>query len=373
MTTETREQAELHMRRALALAERGWGRVAPNPLVGAVLVRDGEVVGEGYHAEWGGMHAEVSAIEAAGNRARGATLYVTLEPCHHTGKTGPCSQVIQAAGVARVVFSTSETNPEASGGADWLHGQGIEVERGVCEQEALDMNAVHFNSFRNQQPFLALKYALTLDARLAEVPGKASRVTDGAALVEAHRLRAGHDAVMVGIGTALADDPQLTVREWQRPRLPTRRVVLDSELRLPSESALVRTVAEAPVWVYAAEDAAEIEVERLRGAGVEVLPVRRSPGSWGLDLDEVLASLWEGGVRSVLCEGGGRLGSALLAEGRVDRLYVFLAPRLFGEPGVSGFQGARGLAPRDWRLISRKSLGAVTLLTLAPGSPARPG
>ncbi|UCF20485.1 MAG: bifunctional diaminohydroxyphosphoribosylaminopyrimidine deaminase/5-amino-6-(5-phosphoribosylamino)uracil reductase RibD [Gemmatimonadota bacterium] len=373
MATNTRERDDFHMRRALALAQHGWGRVAPNPLVGAVVVRDDEIVGEGYHAEWGGVHAEVRAIEAAEGRASGATLYVTLEPCHHSGKTGPCSRAIEAAGIARVVFATAETNPEARGGAEWLRRRRIQVEEGVCALEALDLNAVHFNSLRHQRPYLALKYALSLDARLAEVPGTMSRVTDGEAQVEAHRLRAGHDAVMVGIGTVLADDPRLTVREWRAPRLPTRRVVLDTMLRLPGDSALVRTAAEAPVWVFAAEDAPETRAERLRGEGVDVLRVRRSPASPRLDLEAVLAELWGRGVSSVLCEGGGSLGSALLAEGRVDRLYAFIAPRLYGEPGVSGFQGGRGLAARDWRLISRHSLGAVTLLTLAPESPADPG
>ncbi|UCC47845.1 MAG: bifunctional diaminohydroxyphosphoribosylaminopyrimidine deaminase/5-amino-6-(5-phosphoribosylamino)uracil reductase RibD [Gemmatimonadota bacterium] len=359
------------MGRALELAERGWGRVAPNPMVGALVVRDGVVVAEGFHAEWGGPHAEIEALQAAGEKGEGATLYVNLEPCHHSGKTGPCSRAIAAAGIARVVCGTRDPNPEAAGGADWLREQGIEVDEAVCEVEARDLNAVHLNTFSRQRPFLALKYAISLDARLAEAPGSRTRVSEGAAIVEAHRLRAGYDAVLVGIGTALADDPLLTVREWRTPRVAPLRVVLDSALRLPLESKLVRTARDVPVRVSAARGTDMERAGRLVAQGVEVVQVERAPGSEGLDLGEVLAHLWESGVRSVLCEGGGTLGSALLAAGYVDRLYLFIAPRLFGEPGVPGFQGGRGLGARDWRSIRRAEFGSVTLLELGPVAAAR--
>ncbi len=354
-----------HLRRALALAERGWGRVEPNPLVGAVVVRDGEVVGEGYHAEFGGRHAEVDALAAAGERARGATLYVTLEPCHHEGKTGPCTRAIADAGIARVVCSLADPNPEAGGGAEYLRERGVEVELGVCAQEGSDLNAHHLNAHRRQRTFVALKYALSLDARLAERPGVPSRVTDAAAIVEAHRLRAGHSAVMVGIGTVLADDPQLTVREWRAPRVAPLRIVLDSRLRLPPGSRLVQTAREVPVWVFTSEAASAERKAKLESLAVRVVCVPLESGG-GLDLGAVLATLWKHQVTSVLCEGGGRLGSALLAAGRVDRFYAFVAPKLFGEAGVSAFQGPRGRAPLDWRLIRRTELGPVTLLTLSP-------
>ncbi|UCC74466.1 MAG: bifunctional diaminohydroxyphosphoribosylaminopyrimidine deaminase/5-amino-6-(5-phosphoribosylamino)uracil reductase RibD [Gemmatimonadota bacterium] len=361
------------MRRALELAERGWGRVSPNPMVGAVVVRDGVVVGEGYHAEWGGPHAEVEALEAAGERCRGATLYVTLEPCHHSGRTGPCSQAINDAGIARVVWGAAETNPEAAGGGAWLREQGIEVEAGVCAVEASDLNAVHHNAYRGRRPFLALKYAMSLDARLAEAPGASTQLTAGEAIVEAHRLRAGHEAVMVGIGTVLADDPLLTVREWDVPRVPPVRVVLDSGLRLPAVSRLAITAKEVPVWVFAAEDAPAERMQRLAAAGIEVVPAPRLPTSEGLDLGAVLALLWKRGVRSILCEGGGKLGSALLAAGLVDRVYGFVAPVILGEPGVPAFQGGRGLAARDWRIIRRSEFGPATLLVLAPESEGARG
>lgn len=354
------------MRRALVLARQGWGRVAPNPLVGAVVVRDGEVVGEGYHAEWGEAHAEVEALRAAGERAKGATLYVNLEPCHHSGKTGPCTRVIREAEVARVVCGAAEKNPEARGGAAWLREQGVEVEEGVCEQQASDLNAVHFSAQRRERPFVSLKYAMSLDARLAEAPGAPTSITSGEARVEAHRLRAGHDAVMVGIGTVLADNPLLTVREWKAPRVAPTRVVLDSSLRTPLDSNLAASASEVPVRVLTAGDAPAERERALAAGGVEVVRIPRPPAAAGLDLGAVLASLWKAGLRSVLCEGGGKLGSALLAAGLVDRLYVFVAPLLLGESGVPAFQGRRGLAALEWRTVSRSELGPVVLLELAP-------
>lgn len=355
------------MRRALALAARGWGRVAPNPMVGAVVAQAGENVGEGYHAEWGGPHAEVVALRAAGERARGATLYVTLEPCHHTGQTGPCSRRILDAGIARLVYATADTNREAQGGSAWVRERGVEVIGGVCEQPATDLNAIHLSTHERQCPFVSLKYAMSIDARLSETPGRPTRVTGGPAIRESHRLRAGHDAVMVGIGTALADDPRLTVREWDPPpRRAPLRVVLDSALRLPLDSALASSAAEAPVVVFASPDASRRCEAELGRAGVEVVRVARSEEGAGLDLDACVTSLWRREVRSLLCEGGGTLGSSLLRVGLVDRLYAFVAPLLFGEPGVAAFVGERGRAAREWRLIERTALGATTLLSLAP-------
>lgn len=353
------------MRMALELAERGWGRVAPNPMVGAVVVKDGEVVAQGYHSEWGGAHAEAEALDRAGVAARGATLYVTLEPCHHTGKTGPCSRVILEAGIRRLVCATTDPNPEAAGGAAWLRERGIEVDFGLCELEAMDLNAAHFTACGHGRPFVALKYAISLDARLSESPGAPTRVSEGEAIREAHRLRAGHDAVMVGIGTVLADDPQLTVREWDPPRVPPLRVVLDSALRLPPASRLAQSAREVPVRVFTGEGVPGDRVARLEELGVDVEPVP-SARPLGLDLGVVIERLWARGVRSVLCEGGGTLGSALLAAGKIDRLYAFVAPILLGEPGVPAFQGPRGRAARNWRMVKREGLGAIMLLVLSP-------
>lgn len=359
------DRDRVHLGRALELARLGWGRVAPNPMVGAVVVRDGTVVGEGHHAEFGAPHAEVVALSRAGDAARGSTLYVNLEPCHHRGKTGPCSLAIRQAGVRRVVCGVADTNPHAAGGAAWLRTQGVDVTVGVCDVAAADLNAIHLSAPERERPFVALKYAISLDARLSERSGRPTRVTRGAAVVEAHRLRAGHDAVMVGIGTVLADDPLLTVREWQAPHRPPLRVVLDSELRVPPESQLARGEGAAPVRIFAAEGGPSPEADATRGANVKVVRVRRGAG--GLDLAAVMTSLYEAGVDSVLCEGGGRLGSALLNGGLVDRMYLFVAPRLFGEAGVAAFQGDLG-ASGHWRLIERSALDDVTLISLAPGA-----
>jgi diaminohydroxyphosphoribosylaminopyrimidine deaminase/5-amino-6-(5-phosphoribosylamino)uracil reductase len=331
-----------------------------------VVVHDGVVVGEGFHQHWGGAHAEVAALEAAGGSAAGATLYVSLEPCHHTGKTGPCTQVIEAAGIERVVFATRETNPAARGGGEWLRSRGIEVERGICEVEASDLNAIHLSAVHRKRPFVALKYAMSLDARLAETPGRSTQVTSGAARTEAHKLRAGHAAVMVGIGTVLADDPALTVREWPAPRVAPTRVVLDSKLQIPLTSRLVETAAEVPLLVFTGSGANPKRLERLVARAVEVEQIDQADGAGGLDLELVLASLWKRELGSVLCEGGGALGSSLLAGGLVDRFYAFIAPMLFGEPGVPGFHGSWGRVSRDWRIIQRRFLGPVTLIVLGP-------
>ncbi len=353
------------MARALELAERGWGRVAPNPMVGAVVVRSGEVVGEGFHADYGGPHAEVVALEEAGEAARGAELFVTLEPCNHTGKTGPCTRAIAEAGIRRVVYAIEDPSPEAGGGAAWLRDRGLTVESGVCEAAAADLNAIHRTAHGQGRTFVALKYAVSLDARLSERPGQPTEVTSGAAIERAHRLRAGHDAVMVGIGTVLADDPRLTVREWREPRVPPARVVLDSGLRTPPDSALLRGLDTAPLLVVAASDAPRAREDRLVDRGAEVVRVERSPDGTGLDLDRVLSELWARDLRSVLCEGGGRLGSALLAGGHVDRLYLFIAPRMFGEPGVPAFQGCLPGASDRWRLIAREMIEETTFISLA--------
>lgn len=352
------------MRRALELAERGWGRVHPNPLVGAVVVKDGVVVGEGFHGEYGGPHAEVVALGAAGERARGATLYVPLEPCAHYGKTPPCTDAIVAAGVARVVYGAEDPHAEAGGGARRLSAAGVQVLGGVERDEARFLNRSFFHAVERGTPFVALKYALSLDARLAERPGHPSEVSGTAARAEAHRLRAGFDAILVGIGTALADDPLLTARGEVAPIRPPLRIVLDSDARLPLGSRLVHTAAEAPAWVVCAHDAPAERRRALEHGGVRVLPVPRAAGG-GVALDRVLDRLWAAGVRSILCEGGGRLGGALLAAERVHRLYLFYAPRFFGEAGVPAFPAQLSpSAGRGWQLRRLVPFAEDALLVL---------
>jgi diaminohydroxyphosphoribosylaminopyrimidine deaminase/5-amino-6-(5-phosphoribosylamino)uracil reductase len=362
--TDVSEQDRAFMRRAIELAWRGWGRVAPNPLVGCVIVRDdGSVAGEGWHTEYGRPHAEVEALRAAGDAARGATAYVSLEPCSHWGKTPPCTDALIAAGVRRVVFAGFDPNPKASGGGDVLRAAGIEAVGGVEEDAVRDQNAVFFHAHSAagaERPFVALKLAMSLDARIADRDGRSVWITGEEARAETHRLRAGYDAIAVGIGTALADDPQLTVRGAVEPRVPPARIVFDRALRLPPDGGLARTARETPVWAVCEPDAADERRRALEDAGVRVIA--------GFDLADQLRAVRKAGVRSMFVEGGAVLASALLAADAVDRLYLFYAPVLIGPEGKAPFGGLPNSPLADavrWRRIATESFGADTLITMA--------
>jgi diaminohydroxyphosphoribosylaminopyrimidine deaminase / 5-amino-6-(5-phosphoribosylamino)uracil reductase len=354
-----------HMRRALELALRGRLGTHPNPMVGAVLVRDGRVVGEGWHREYGGPHAEVEALVAAGEAARGATLYVTLEPCSHHGRTPPCTDALIAAGIARVVIAAEDPNPAARGGAVRLQAAGLEVVTGVERAAARSLNAAFFHVHERGTPFVALKLALSLDGLIAARPGERTSITGPEVQAETHALRAAHDAVMVGSVTARVDDPLLTVRRVTTPRQPIR-IVIDSEAGLDPGSRLVATVADAPVWVVCAEDAPAAHRRRLEREGVRVLAVPR--GSAGdsaarVDLDAAAAALREHGVRVILVEGGAGLAAGLLDAGLVQRLHLFVAPLFLGGPGIPAFAASRR---EEWRFVAVQRLGADVLLTLDP-------
>ena len=349
------------MRRALGLAEAGWGRVHPNPMVGAVVVRNGSVVGEGAHLVYGGAHAEVEALRAAGSDALGATLYVTLEPCAHHGKTPPCADAIVGAGIRRVVVASEDPNPVARGGAERLREAGIEVVIGVEREAARSQNALFLGPLERGRPFVALKYGMTLDARLGR-EGRPTRVTGEAAEAEVHRLRSGFDAILVGGRTARTDDPALTVRLAAPGRIPPVRVVADAGADLPPTGTLARTAREIPVIVLAGPSAPAPRVAALEAAGVEVL--RCALGEEGrLDLADAVRRLGERGIRSILCEGGGRLGAGLLAAGLVDRLVLFVAPSLIGVQGVPAFP-FREAARLALRLVDVRPAGPDTRLTL---------
>jgi len=327
-----------HLERARALGRRGWGHVHPNPMVGCVLVRDGMVVGEGWHEEFGGPHAEIVALEAAGEDARGATAYVSLEPCDHEGKTPPCSHALLRSGVRRVVFGAADPGRESGGGAETLRRGGVEVIGPVwSEAEGRRENPAFFHTARHGTPYVALKLALTLDGRIARAPGLRTRITGPEAAREVHRLRAGFDAVMVGAGTARTDDPELTVRLAPAGRAAPRRIVLDPGASLPAGSALLKGVAEAPVHVFVAEGAEPLRAARLHASGSSVHEVPTGRG--GLDLRAVLDACPALGIRSILCEGGGRLAASMLEEDHVHRLYLFLAPFTLGDDAVPAFPG----------------------------------
>jgi diaminohydroxyphosphoribosylaminopyrimidine deaminase / 5-amino-6-(5-phosphoribosylamino)uracil reductase len=348
------------MQHALTLAWRGWGRVAPNPLVGALVLRDGAVVGEGFHGEFGGPHGEVLALVAAGGQARGADLVVSLEPCAHHGKTPPCTDAILAAGIRRVVYGARDDDPAARGGAELLRDAGLEVQGGVLETEARAQNAIFFHRFSGEaRPFVALKLAVSFDARIADRHGRSRWVSGTEARDFVQWLRAGFDAIAVGGGTVRADDPSLTVRGAVVPARPPLRVVLDRKAELPPTAALVRTARETPTLVLLGREAPATLSEALRAAGVEVAAADGPP--------EALAELARRGVASVLVEGGGKVAGRLLAADVVDRLYLVVAPLWLGEEGVSAFSGLPGPAIEEavrWRTVERRALGNDTLLVM---------
>jgi diaminohydroxyphosphoribosylaminopyrimidine deaminase/5-amino-6-(5-phosphoribosylamino)uracil reductase len=325
------------MRRALALAELGWGQTAPNPMVGAVLVRDGEIVGEGYHAKYGGDHAEVVALRSAGDLARGSTLYVTLEPCAHHGKTPPCADAIIAAGVSRVVAAAADPSPVAAGGAQRLRAANIEVTLGVEERAAKEVNAPFFHAIASNRPWVTLKLGVSLDGAIADHGGQSKWITNAASRRETHRIRAGNDAIAVGIGTVLSDDPALTVRDAPPPRVPPIRVVFDRSARLPHDSQLARSAREIPVVVIAAQPA-----PALAALGVEVLVAPTTPAA--------LVALRQRGIRSLLVEGGATLAGAMLDESLVDRVVIFQSPRILG----AGAMGAFAFAPAQTAADARR-------------------
>lgn len=348
------------MARALDLALRGWGRVQQDPLVGAVVLRGEEPVGEGWHAEYGDRHAETVALAEAGERARGATLVVTLEPCSHHGKQPPCTDAIIQSGVARVVAAIQDPNPIAAGGSERLRQAGIEVEVGPLADAAAVLNAPFLHGLRNPgRPFVALKLATTLDGRIADGFGRSRWISGEAAREYVQWLRAGFDAIAVGGRTARLDDPSLTVRGPVRPLAAPRRVVFDRAADLGPHLTMLRTAGDTPTIVVVAPEADRARIKRLEAAGASVV---RTP-----KLAEALAALRELGVASLLVEGGGQLAGALLGQGLVDRYYWIQAPLWLGDSGVPALAGlpTRGLEQADrWQAVERRSLGDDTLLVL---------
>lgn len=361
---ELTPEDEAHLARAVELGRRGWGKVHPNPLVGCVLVRDGEVVGEGWHEEYGEAHAEANALARAGKRARGATVYVSLEPCNHHGHTPPCSLALLEAGVARVVYGGADPGSVSGGGGRVLREAGVEVVGPVfTPREVRRENPAFFHVQEHATPFVALKLAQSLDGGIAEGPGLRTRITGPEAGFETHRLRSGFDAVMVGSGTALVDDPLLTVRASVPLRTQPVRVVLDRRCRLEPEAMLFRDVPDAPLLVLVGEEADEDRAGALRKAGARVRVVAGGPG--GLSLEGVLETCWEEGIRSVFCEGGGTLAARLMAEGKARRLYLLVAPFVLGTEAVPAFPGLQGREVWDaWEpTVSPRLLGRDVLLT----------
>ncbi|MDH5526325.1 MAG: bifunctional diaminohydroxyphosphoribosylaminopyrimidine deaminase/5-amino-6-(5-phosphoribosylamino)uracil reductase RibD [Nitrospirota bacterium] len=325
------------MGRALALARRALGRTSPNPLVGAVLVKGGRLIAEGYHRGPGTPHAEAVALERAGKRARGATLYVTLEPCSHTAKrTPPCAPRVAAAGLARMVVAMADPNPQVSGsGLAHLAATGLKVETGCLEAPAAALNAPYIRAMSTGLPWVTLKIAQTLDGRVATASGHSQWITGEAARRHGHRMRATHDVILVGAGTVRADDPRLTCR-LPRGRNPLR-VVVDSRLSTIPAARLLTAAPPGPT-ILATTDAAPVERRRaLEAAGATVLELPASGDR--VDLTALMRHLAESGHHRVLCEGGPRLSAALLSAVLVDRVACFVAPRLMGGDDARGAVG----------------------------------
>ena len=346
------------MDRALSLAMRGWGQVAPNPLVGAVLMRDGHVIGEGFHAAFGEPHAEVQAL-AACPEATGATCVVNLEPCAHVGKTPSCVDALAAAGVARVVFAVRDPDPQAGGGADRLRAAGVEVEDGVCRQAATALNAPFlWTHVRPGRPFIALKLTSSLDGFVADAQGRSQWLSGTTAREYVHWLRAGFDAIGVGRRTAEIDDPQLTVRGEIEPRVTPRRVVFARDGAVSPQLSLVESASQVPTVVFTSANAASRARRELGGTSVAVQIAE--------SLLDAVQQLREQGVRAMLVEGGGMVATALLEADLVDRLYWIQAPVWLGT-GSPAF-GPRGLTllgdAQPWTVTERRDLGPDTLLVV---------
>lgn len=320
------------MKEALRLAEKGWGQTSPNPMVGAVIVAGDMIVGKGYHERVGGPHAEAIALREAGKKAAGATLYVTLEPCNHFGRTPPCTVAVVGSGISRVVVGMADPNPHVDGGgAAYLRDLGIPVEVGVLEQECRLLNQAFIKHSLTGLPLVTLKVAATLDGRIAARTGDSRWISNERSRRFVHRLRCGSDAILVGIETALADDPQLTARIPLKPpcRQPVR-IVLDSRLRLNMTSQLARTAREVPVWVVCCDAASRQKEEELTACGVEVLRLPVEKGR--LLLPALLRECGKRDLTSLLVEGGSRVLGDFLDHRLADEFFFFYAPKILGDP-----------------------------------------
>jgi diaminohydroxyphosphoribosylaminopyrimidine deaminase / 5-amino-6-(5-phosphoribosylamino)uracil reductase len=364
---KTSKAADLRfMQLALTLGRRGQGRTWPNPAVGAVVVKDGVIVGRGWTQAGGRPHAEPVALKQAGEAARDATLYATLEPCSHVGKSPPCTQAIIAAGITRVVSAIEDPNPEVAGqGHARLRAAGIAVDIGLCADEAAHDHAGHFRRIRDKRPHVILKLAVSSDDKIGAAGRKPIAISGETARLRVHLLRAQCDAILVGIGTVRADDPLLTCRlPGMEVRSPIR-VVLDRALRISGSSRLVHSARETPLWVMTSETAEAPAAMKLGAAGAQVIRVATtSAPPPGLDLPAVLHALAEKGITRLLVEGGARVASSFVAAGLVDEVWLLRGPDAVGADGVAALEALPlqviTQSP-DWRIRDSETLGNDTL------------
>ncbi len=356
---------ELYMKQALMLAAQGLGRTSPNPVVGAVIVADGSIVGQGWHQAAGTPHAEVHALAQAGRLARNATLYVTLEPCCHHGRTGPCTDAIIAAGVKRVVVAMTDPNPLVRGkGIQKLRQHGLEVLEGVCAAEAAQLNEVFIKWIATGLPFGVLKTAITLDGKIATYTGHSKWITSERSREYVHGLRNMYDAILVGIGTVLADDPSLTTRLPDGGKNPIR-VIVDSKGRIPLEAKLLCD-CEAPVIIAVGPEASAEKLAALQAKGAEVLTLPLVAGR-GVSLRHLFVELGQRNITSILVEGGAEVNASVLAENVVDKVHWFIAPKIIGGKTAPGPVGGLGLSDMAQATVLEdmqvKNIGKDILLT----------
>jgi len=328
------------METALDLARQGWGYTSPNPMVGAVVVRDGKIVGQGFHQMVGGPHAEVHALEDAGESARGATLYVTLEPCNHQGRTPPCTQRVIRSGIRRVVVAMEDPNPDVRGGGNaFLRSRGIEVEVGVLENAARQLNEIFIKYITTQQPFVILKCAATLDGRIATRTGDSRWVSGEKSREYVHRIRHGVDGILVGIGTVLADDPSLTTRLEDQKGLDPTRIILDTRLSISTDAKILNLDSDAETILVTGDAVAEKKKEAFKNRSIRVLEAPLKDGRINLPL--LMSRLGYIGITSLLIEGGSRVITSALHSRIVDKICFFYAPKILGgDDGVPICSGA---------------------------------
>ena len=356
------------MRLALSLAEEAKGRTSPNPMVGSVIVKDGEIVGRGYHHKAGTPHAEVHAIADAGQRTKDATIYVSLEPCSHYGRTGPCTEAIIEAGLSRVVMAMMDPNPEVSGsGKAALEAYGIQVQTSILENEARKLNEAYLKYITAKQPFVILKTAMSLDGKIATVSGKSKWITSEDSRKIVHQIRDEVDAIMVGIGTVIHDDPSLTARLPNGNGHDPIRIILDSRGRIPLEARVLHLDSPATTIVAVTPQAPQKRISQLKQRG-EVLVIPEKNGK--VDLEALMQELGRMEIMSVLLEGGGEVNAAALKAGIVDKVMAFIAPKLIGGDGAPGPVGGPGIEELSEAVsltdISLERAGEDILITGTP-------
>lgn len=326
-----------YMGMALELAEKGRGHVNPNPMVGAVIVKDGEIIGSGYHQKYGGLHAERNALAACTASPKGAVLYVTLEPCCHYGKTPPCTEAILQSGIARVVVGSLDPNPLVAGkGIAFLREHGIQVETGILKEECDRLNRVFFHYIQTHTPYVVMKYAMTLDGKLATRTGKSKWITGEEARTHVHQSRSYYSGIMVGVGTVLADDPMLTCRLPQGKN--PIRIICDTHLRTPLTAQVVATAKQVPTILATGTNQGW---EPYQQAGCQLLLIPEKDG--GLDLTQLMKQLGEKGIDSILLEGGSALQESALREGLVQWVQAYIAPKIFGGQQAKSPVGGLGV------------------------------